>query len=537
MMKKHMALRALPAVLLAGCASNHVHVFESQKDLFQAGDFRGAAELIREKRSPKPTSRYFLDWINMGAGDFTAKEYEKSYADFESAESSLGEQDLQWKDGFSELGRNLKTGLFEGERYYQAWNCDESMLNIYKALSMLALGDVEKARIEFNRCEVRQGRSADRAEELMKRRTVRGARSGDGYLTWKRRAWNWGDMVHPHRPKAKGNEVSRKGLPKFDRILANSLKRQIDPDEPPTTFEQVEAMARCPGVDSVLAEYKDYEQYPDCFNPVGWFLCGAYRLVFGDDSSDWEKGCYYFREAAKCVPSGVVSNALEILDRRANGMDFNDYVCVVYENGLGSVLQGKQVDFELNTPYPIYKGLLLPGFSGRTLDGLRIETTDGVNRLGVLELIGDMDRMVGAEARRNFSNMVDGLLWRAKIRMASDLDELDAYCHEELPQMVQRGLIKPNLVSSYFQERCDSLMQKARESERLDIRMWSSLPRDFHAVIVPRPSSGMLCLKNVATGDLISEVMLPESTGNVFVYVKKVLPQVPASIFVNIKRR
>ncbi|MCC6415630.1 MAG: hypothetical protein IT582_06950, partial [Opitutaceae bacterium] len=186
--------------------------------------------------------------------------FQRSIAAFDAAETKINEWEEQAKVKMgSEMGAaltNQATVPYRGRSY------DKVMMNAYKALSYLALGDKDKARVELNRSLERQRDAVAANEQRIAEAQEEAAAASRGELK-----------------DEKGQSAS------YDTSRAMS-----DPQAGPA-------------LDAALAQsIAPMQPYGDYVNPFAVFLDGLYYSVLGVDGSDWERGRKSFERVASMVP-------------------------------------------------------------------------------------------------------------------------------------------------------------------------------------------------------------------------------------------
>lgn len=153
----------LAPVLLAGCETlAPSQAMNSFNSLYTSGDFPGAAQAaLQEAGGLEDNSKPELLWsLQAGAALTASGQFALSNRVLDNAEALAQQEDLE------SLGRKgmeaLTTTLVNNNlNRYSPTVYDGVMVNTYKALNNIFLGDAQNARIEFNRAADRQRRAED----------------------------------------------------------------------------------------------------------------------------------------------------------------------------------------------------------------------------------------------------------------------------------------------------------------------------------------------------------------------------------------
>jgi hypothetical protein len=119
----------------------------------------------KQSKSKNPKKEDLLWSLQLGCIERMNKNYSQSNEYFDKSEEMLNYFDYQNKtvDSAAAIVTNENIVPYAGEEY------DGIMVNTYKALNFMALGNNELARVEFNRALDRQRRAAEKfAAEISK---------------------------------------------------------------------------------------------------------------------------------------------------------------------------------------------------------------------------------------------------------------------------------------------------------------------------------------------------------------------------------
>ena len=469
-MNRNIIIEMVVAVglLAGGCSTRSPYALSD--GYYCGGAYDLAAECIKTERLPDATAGHVLDNLYLGSAHFAAQAHDEAVADFSAAEAGLKEQDVQCAlgKGIGAVGDVLATG----EGAYIAATYDETMMNLYQAFSHLAKNDIDRARVEFNRVDQRQGRAAERNAAMIKRNQEKIAEA-----------------------KAdKGNQEAQTAT----------------------------KGATCDGVAELEAELSRWNAYADYMNPAAVFMCGAFRLLWGEDAGDCEKGIAYFKRAYGLHPSQASRQAIEILERRANGTSVaadREFVLVVFEDGMGPQKVEERKEMIIPYRYPIHAGIALPRLQHRPSAHTSLSVFDGDVCVGNTETICELDRVVAAEFKEEFKWIASSAVLGACIRIGVQIAAMEVL-RAQLDDQVAKGKMTPFARDLSLVAAGAALSAVSAATTHADTRIWSTLPRDYQAALVPKPASGKLTIKDAAGTRVLVEVEIPKPQRSSFVYVK-----------------
>lgn len=454
----------IAAVLVfSGCSS--MGPYEKYDARYSSGDFKGAAATIKDE-NPTDGGASTLDNLLIGSAEFVTADFKDSISSFDKAEHGLKEQDESFFD-FGYVGTTYD-GIFQ---------------NAYKGLAFLAQGEVDNARVEFRRADIRQGRAANRnAVEIRKRQ----------------------EQIAKLK-KEKSNE---------NAVAANSASAALNN----------------PLVKAEAQKYSEWGAYADFVNPGVLYLCGVVETVFANDKSDFDSANKAFSRS-KDMSGAQVSAFGAGLTENGDVGKVDDYVFVVFENGLGPTKVEKKT--EVRVPMPdgiIYVGVALPELVKRNLAWPYLECRDASgNILARTETVCEVDRLVATEFSRQYPSIVASSVFSAvfktvlqvALREAARKAALDAYDKKH------KGKKDYNETIRKWQGDAAALLVSIPASiisemtTYADIRTWSSLPKEYQGAIFKRPENGKLEFKSPNGAAFVASVALPEK-GPYFIYVKQV---------------
>lgn len=309
---------------------------------YQVHDMARATTKVNDMVKEYSSGRDALLWrleqgsVLRGAGD-----YQGSIAAFDEADRMASEYDEKAKVS---IGTEAAAALTNLTMFpYEGHDADRIMMNTYKALDYLQLGNPDAARVELRRAYERQSEAVTRnAKRIEKAR---------------------------QEADAKKDEY-------------DASRTQEDPG-----FRQA--------LDTNYAKVNGMAVYGNYVNPFAEFLSAVYSLYYAVDASDREKAVTSFRRLTQMLPAQSYLKAdLAQAEAVAQGGELKDLTYVIVEGGLGPhreqiridlpiFLIGGQVDYvgaafprlEFNDNYP---GALAVTVGSQTLQSEQLASIDAI---------------------------------------------------------------------------------------------------------------------------------------------------------------
>lgn len=352
--------------LIAGCNApkSALNKFDAsfQNGALGSTDFSKAVQLAQSKqsKSKNPKKEDLLWSMQLGVIERMNKNYGLSNEYFDKSEEMLNYFDYQNKtiDSAAAIVTNENIVPYVGEEY------DGIMINTYKALNFMALGNNELARVEFNRALERQRRAAANfASEIAKLKK------------------------EIEKEDAKENSTTQKNVdnPEIQELLKNRYSSLFD-----------------------------FKAYPDFVNPFTNYIAGIFFNLVGD----YSKATQLLKEAYGMVSDNdYIARDFALTEEILDGKnELKNMVWVIFENGMGPVKEELRIDIPLfvETKKVKYVGIALPKLTFREeafpyldieAEGKSYKTLQAAN----------MDRVIQTEFEKDFK----GILTRAIISATS----------------------------------------------------------------------------------------------------------------------
>ena len=354
------AILGLLLLAISGCSAIQTHRNESMDKELVSGNYQAAA-LMAEDRigikknadgTPGPITAdgsNTLNHLDAGASWMLSGDPQRSASHFDAAEYTLKSVETQnmVASGGKLLGATL---ISESIKDYVPSPAEAVLINYYKALDFLQLGDVDNARVELNR-------SADRTRRAVER---------------------YASEIEAAQAKASG---------------ASAAQSYSDP--------KVKS-----GVDKNFPEMDQWVPYKDFIVPPASYLQALFLGRSSEIDDRQQAGDLYTRLMGIVEQNPFVAqDANEVSHGKI--CPKNNCKWILVEHGLGPDLQERRFDlpiFTLNGM--VIASIAVPSFHSRT-------TTDEIpvkilvdHRPITIPLLGSMDRVIQVEFKKRFPGVV-----------------------------------------------------------------------------------------------------------------------------------
>lgn len=466
------AMILLITVLVTGCSSfKHKKQMNSFNDAYTTGDFDRALLAVSFKTAEGKavdSEAHLLDLLHQGELYRMSGRYQEAADTYDLAEEGMKYLDTeslvkQSAEGFMAVMVN------DSERDYEALMSEAILVNTYKALSFLAVANNEYARIEFRRADDRTRRAVEFfGKEIAEQREA--------------------------LEEEAQNQQSNAALVS-DSLSNGQLQAAVE--------QNYGAAAQW----SVLSEF---------MVPASTYMNGLYFLANASSSSDFEQAANSLeRVAAMKSDSLVLQNDAKLAMALATGdqsvTELAPQVWVVYENGLGPVLEETRFDVPLllfhgNQQAPAYFGIALPKYSDRAFVPGSLIVSGNSGETVETERISDMGSVIQTEMQARFPGVLARAVSSAVIKAI-----IQNEASENFGVLGQLGAAALTIATT-----------------QADLRGWQALPHHWQAARIDRPEDGQLLLSGVA-GDALGTIAIPEQPFTL-VYIKRPTAQSPASV-------
>jgi len=290
----------------------------------------------------------------------------------------------------------------------------------------------------------------------------------------------------------------RRAKEKFNEEI-HKLQAELEEKQQQDEFSK--SNAENPETEELLAQkypnLYNFEAYPDFVNPFATYLAG----IFFNLVSDHSKAVDLLKESYGMVgDNAYIAEDLLITENILDGKEqLEDTVWLIFENGLGPVKKEFRLDIPLfvATDKVKYIGIALPEleFRDRAYQYLVAEV-DGKDYK--TSLVSDMDRVVQTEFSKDFK----GILTRAII--SATAKAIAQYA-------IKKQDSSASSMASVF------MAAYSYATTAADVRIWTTLPKDFQIARFPKPKDGKL--KITPAEAIPFEINIP-GCNNAIVYVR-----------------
>ena len=349
-------------VFIAGCNAPKNNLMKFNKsfetDYFNCGNFESSEKLAQSKisKGKNPKGEDLLWSMQLGCIERIKQDHRQSNEYLDKSEEMLNFFDYQNEttDSIAAIAVNENIIPYVGQEY------DGIMVNTYKALNFMTLGENDLARVEFNRALDRQRRAKEKfAEEIKK--------------------------LQDEMDKTEEKKDSH-----VKENVENPEVRQLIVDRYPGLY--------------------NFGAYPDFVNPFTTYMAGVFFNLVGD----YSKGSSLLKESYGMVSDNdFMAEDLAVAEQVLDGKkELKDTVWVIFENGMGPVKEEFRIDIPLfvETEKVKYVGIALPKLSFRQQAYPYLSVTADGNNYKT-QYVAHMDRVVQTEFNKDFK----GILTRAII--------------------------------------------------------------------------------------------------------------------------
>ncbi|HKM36478.1 MAG TPA: hypothetical protein VJY83_02430 [Thiopseudomonas sp.] len=339
-MKKRIFAVSL-AIALTGCAGHDQKSKDFENAL--ANKFCADEFFAEHEAKIKRNSDVIYTGINVGLVARSCGVYDKSNMFFDAAEESY-KNDVDLQNIASKGAKTaMATLLNDNMLDYQGTLYERIMVNSYKGLNYMNLGDYDNARVEFNRALLRQ----DSAKDYFSKQVAQ----------------------------------NRK---KLDESQKFTDKKSID-----TSSSQI--MSKYDGF------FNEFETTKDFVNPYATYLASIFFYL----EKDYGRAADLFKEVAVIHPHNKhIQKQNTLFERSANRVSTKKakkYIFIAYEDGFGPVKE----EFKFTLPLIIDKKVITSTFAMPTLK--KREASFGninINHIKTNQVV-DFDSVVATEFKIN----------------------------------------------------------------------------------------------------------------------------------------
>lgn len=412
---------AVVLVATAGGCATYNQKSVGLVDCYLRGDYPSAAAEASAMVEKGEKQDRLLALLEQGCALRAAGQLQASTQAFDAADTMFAQFDEKAKVRVGREAFAAVTNLAMID--YEGYGYDRIMMNAYKALNYMQLGQMDNARVELRRLGVAQQRSAQR-----------------------------------YAAKIENAERARR---QKDASVGFDVARTMDDPKFQKELEQH------------YADLPDLHAHAVYANPFAEYLQGLFFLYAGD-AEDREIGRTALRNAGGMVNNPYVKQDAARAEQVAATGRVQPMTYVIFETGLAPmrdqfkvtlymVFNGRLVDFHAAFPFLRKQEGAIPYLS--------VHAARGEYRTAVL---ADMDRIVGQEFKNELPAVVTRTLIAASVKAAA------SYAAREAARRQNRGGLGEALAiigTVVYQE----VMNQA------DLRTWRTLPKQVQVAALPTP--------------------------------------------------
>ncbi len=468
----------LAPVLLCSCSSIFTSrsIKEPMMTAYLAGNMQEAERIADDYAASREGSGDELMWrLEQAKIRFDIGKYKESLQAFEMAEKAVANFDERAKISAREAGAEVGSAFTNPNALpYRGFMFDRVLINAYKSLCYLALGDKPGAMVEIRRMHQRQKEAKEYFDAEIRKAEA---------------------QIKAQRTEM--SEESARSSGNFDSILASNPELKKSSDEVKTLSKKI---------------------YGDFINPFTIYLSAVNYLL----DSNCNDASVDLRNLQKAMPDNhLVASDLATVSRRigaslpdgmknAPAWDYSlekNVVYVIFENGITAALKEQKIQIILPPPIPTgYSGIAFPvietfpePYSSLHIeaDGRRFEATT----------ISDMDSVLGSEFNEIFPYIITRLVISTVVKEAS------AFAAQMAAAQAGGELGKWSAVAGM------SIYKYAFNTA--DTRCWQTLPKKYMIAHLPRPQDSRL---SICAGSRSETIKLSSDKNTAIIHVRAPSP-------------
>jgi len=457
-----LAVLGLVSVLGIGCQTYN----QKTKDvtqLWRQGNVQEAAAQFSAKAQKEKNGKDTVIWrLEQAEALRAGGQWQESNTAFDAAEEKINRHDERAKVSISQEAGALLSN--QANLPYEGRDYDKVMLNAYKALNFLQLGEPDKARVELIRAYQRQ----QDAVENNKRRIEKTEEAANNLKNSKERG---ADQAKDMADKAKAH-------PKFNQQVGSAYSH----------------------LDSLKA-------YADYVNPFVVYLDALFFMTASVGGSDLERARKSFERVLGFTgeTNKFIKQDLETIDQVLQGAALPPTTYVIFETGTAPIRDQIRIDIPLffigkgDVPYV---GAAFPRlkFQDGHLPCLSV-SANGTTETTVL--LSSMDSVVGQSFKNELPTIITKTLLSTVTKAAA------AYG-------INKAASDQDKVAGLVSKILTGLYQAAVNIA--DTRTWTTLPKEFQFCRIPTPANHRVEISGPG-GESKTEVMVEDGAVNL-IYVK-----------------
>jgi hypothetical protein len=467
---KLFVLAAGLAILVTGCQT-----YKPPMESWRSGDVTNAVKQFTAKAEKNKSDKDTVIWrLEQGTVLRAAGQYQEGNAAFDAAEEKINEYDEKAKVNVGQETAALLSN--QANLPYEGRDYDKVMLNAYKALNYIQLGEPDKARVELIRASQRQ----QDAEENNKRRIEKTELAAEKL-----------------KDSKDTNGIPIKGA---DQGKEMADKAQADPKF-------------CQTITADYGYLDGFQAKANYVNPFVYYLDGLFFLTANADRSDLERARDSFRFTLGSIGENkFILQDLEMVDKALQGTPIPPTTYVIFETGRAPARDQIRIDiplFIVGANEVPYVGAAFPTlkFQGGQLPSLSV-AAGGTNETTVL--LASMDSIVARSFKDELPMVITKTLISTTVKAAALYGSSEA---------MKKQNVWAQLAVKAFIVILEASVNIA------DTRTWNTLPKEFQFCRMPTPPDHKIELSG-PNGVPKMEVTVADGTVNL-IYVKSISANSP----------
>ena len=424
-------------------------------DAYKSGDLQKAHQIVSEECEDHKDSGDSIMWLlESGLIKFDSGDYENSLKAFEHAEEKINEHDERATINARQSGAESGSAMTNPTAIpYKGLYCNRVLLNVYKAMTYLALENPDAARVELRRMRDIQKRIERQFSDEIERerKTTNAANRKNNVQT---------------RKLSRMGRRGKSGSLNFNTLMRNRTVKKAYAD----------------------SAKKSEKAYGNFMNPFSTYMSAIGYLV----ENNYNEACVDFRNLYRMNKNNPLTTRDFVTCARKIGANvppelrkipswdysLNDnIVFTIFANGHAPAL--KQTKIELVLPYVGYTGIAFPQYEYFKRFFKKI-VLSGDDKSHSSIPLADMDAIIAQEYHKRLPTMITRLVISYLVKETASLVAVQVAKQQgggaELIAYGATGLYK-------------YLFNTA------DTRCWETLPGEYQMVHFPIPKNRQLKLR------------------------------------------
>ena len=453
-MNKTIIFSVMLAVVLfsSGCSTLVSSRYQKKAAMrhFSGGEYRKSAELIEEYAKAREGTGDELMWhLENGTVHFVIEDYSGSLKAFEKAEKVLDDYENRATFNLRNIGAETGAAYTNANALpYTGLFFEKIIINTYKAMDYLAMGNPDAASVEMRRVRFRQ-KMAQRQHEI--------------------------DLIEEYQYEApKYDGVKVKGFTPEDILKNKKIKEDLEWIKKHKNFDYGNVVNPTVTFFSAIDFLSQNEPYKALFD---------FRILYRIDPTNiMFKRCYVslLKQLGEHIPKKLQS---------VKGFDFpmgKKVVYVLFEDGL--VPARKEKLFELILPPPVgYIGIAYPIMEYFPSDAGHLQITNEKGKQYRTRLVGDFGDICSFALDKQLREIITRAVIGAMVKEATSIAL--QYTAKHVGNNIQAG------AGDIAQLIVFAMMQVYKKMfNRADVRCWQTLPGKVQAAVFPKNGNGIFKL-------------------------------------------